>query len=56
MISQGIFTALLLTLTLSLASCGVKGRPVAPLEPPMLGTGKPAEVPKKDEKKNTQKR
>lgn len=37
-------------------SCGVKGKPLPPLEPPPIGTGEPALPMKKDDKKNSQKR
>jgi hypothetical protein len=42
--------------SLVLASCGVKGKPMPPLEPPSIGTGEPTYLNKKDEKKNNQKR
>jgi hypothetical protein len=37
-------------------ACGVKGKPLAPLEPPPIGTGEPAVPLKKEDKKNTLKR
>jgi hypothetical protein len=38
-----------------ITACGVKGKPLPPLEPPSIGTGEPV-LNKKDEKKNYQKR
>jgi len=49
--------ALLATLIVfGITACGVKGKPLPPLEPPSIGTGEPTYLNKKDEKKNNQKR
>lgn len=37
-------------------ACGVKGKPLPPEEPPFIGTGEPAFLNKKDDKKTNQKR
>jgi predicted small lipoprotein YifL len=47
---------LLMILSFALASCGVKGKPLAPLEPPPIGNGEPTHFNKKEDKKNNQKR
>lgn len=39
-----------------ITACGVKGKPLPPLEPPPIGTGEPAYFNKKEVKKNNQKR
>lgn len=51
---QMIKVLLAMTLTLFATSCGVKGKPLPPLEPPSIGTGEPQYQNKKDEKKNHQ--
>ncbi|WP_413289523.1 hypothetical protein [Bdellovibrio sp. HCB337] len=40
----------------AITACGVKGKPLPPLEPPPIGTGEPTYLNKKDEKKTNQKR
>jgi predicted small lipoprotein YifL len=40
----------------AIVACGVKGKPLPPLEPPSIGLGEPTYLNKKDEKKNIQKR
>lgn len=47
---------LAIVITLGFTACGVKGKPLPPLEPPSIGTGEPTSLNKKDEKKNYQKR
>lgn len=37
-------------------ACGVKGKPLPPLEPAPIGKGEPSTLNKKDEKKTNQKR
>lgn len=46
---------IVLSLVTFVAGCGVKGKPLPPLEPPSIGTGTPESL-KKDDKKNEQKR
>jgi predicted small lipoprotein YifL len=49
--------ALLATvIVFGITACGVKGKPLPPLEPPPIGIGEPTHLNKKDEKKNYQKR
>lgn len=43
-------------IAIGMTSCGVKGKPLAPLEPPPIGNGEPLYLNKKDEKKPPQKR
>jgi len=47
---------LVILIVFGISACGVKGKPLPPLEPPSIGTGEPTYLNKKDEKKNNQKR
>lgn len=49
-------TLFALLIIFSLTACGVKGKPLPPLEPPTIGNGEPAYLKKKDDKKSQQKR
>jgi predicted small lipoprotein YifL len=51
--NKALFTILIV---FDLAACGVKGKPLPPLEPPSIGIGEPTYLNKKEEKKNNQKR
>jgi hypothetical protein len=53
LMSKGIFS---IFMVFGMIACGVKGRPLPPLEPPSIGIGEPIYLNKKDEKKNNQKR
>jgi len=54
---MGLPNKLILTVIyISLAACGVKGKPLPPIEPAFIGTGEPPALNKKDDKKTHQKR
>jgi predicted small lipoprotein YifL len=49
-------TMIMISLLIALAGCGVKGKPLPPLEPPPIGTGHPVPATKKEDRKNNSKR